>query len=38
MQKFFDHVRDYQALHPGEHDPRKILEVLGNSKNRGAAT
>jgi hypothetical protein len=26
IQEFFDHVRDYQAAHPGDHDPRKIFE------------
>jgi hypothetical protein len=32
MQAFFDHVRDYHKLHPGQHDPRKIFEAWAIQK------
>ena len=31
-QEFFSHVRDYQATHPGDHDPRKIYEAWAIQK------
>ena len=35
MQAFFKHVRDYQAAHPGDHDPRKIFEAWAIQKIAG---
>ena len=32
IQEFFDHVRKYQAAHPGDHDPRKIFEAWAIQK------
>ena len=32
IQQFFDYVRDYQAAHPGDHDPRKIFEAWAIQK------
>ena len=32
MQEFFQHVRKYQATHPGDHDPRKIFEAWAIQK------
>ena len=32
IQAFFNHVRAYQAAHPGDHDPRKIFEAWAIQK------
>ncbi len=35
MQEFFDHVRDFQAWQPGQHDQRKIFEGWAIQKIAG---
>ena len=35
MQAFFKQVRDYQAAHPGDPDPRKIFEAWAIQKIAG---
>jgi hypothetical protein len=32
MKEFFTHVRDFQAIYPSEHDPRKIFEAWAIQK------